>query len=126
MNIYITGEVDSDIYESFRIIRNKIQLLITEIIKQKDYFSDYTEISFYFIISDGVKSEKEKIKLKKKKKEIEVNAVFDYNEFKKGNDFKKTKMLIESIFNSIKLLEKQEITTYEDAKEIINNINQVI
>lgn len=111
MKIWISGEVDADVFEPFRLAINDIEAAINSVIARKEYgrgIKGWTYIAVVMTVQDPPFDNwfPEIKKYHKKNKRVEFRLAIDHQRFKKGRDTTKRKLLFASILRSIALLEE--------------------
>lgn len=107
MKIFIGGEIESSIYEDFRIARNHIDAIL----KSGDTIPTMEgigELSFYFYILDNFNTTT-KNKYIKRYQRIELEIKISFTTFSNSTDIKKEQMIIESMLASIHNYESKYI-----------------
>ena len=97
MKIFIGGEIESDVYEEFRIARN---FVLSELEKIQLEVEDVLEISFYIFLLKGFETVPRK-RYAKKHKRLEIEVVLSHDEFKISDDQQRINIMKQSIINSI-------------------------
>ncbi|MDX2045472.1 MAG: Imm44 family immunity protein [Chitinophagaceae bacterium] len=107
MKIWIGGEVDSDISESFRIIRNKIESAINYIISDKHYGDGLVSWDIIIVIkkNDG----KFSFKYNKRKKETDIRLPIKYDLFNNSTEKKRKEIVLISLLDCLEILKRSKM-----------------
>lgn len=100
MRVFIGGEIESSVYEDFRVARNHIDAIL----KSNDAISTITgieELSFYFYI---LKNFNTAIKSKyiKRYQRVELEISIPFTTFSNSTDIEKKQMIINSMIVAIR------------------------
>jgi len=106
MKIFISGEIEKDMYEQFRIARN---LVLSELEKIQLEVEDVLEISFYIFLLKGFETIPRK-RYAKKQKRLEIEVVLLHDEFKISDEQQRINIMKQSIINSISDYNNKNIT----------------
>lgn len=121
MKLFIGGEVENEIYEKFRIVRNDIS---DKAIYIKEYsFIDIEELSFYVYILKDVNIDLRN-KYIKKSKRIEIEIQLNYIKFEENDNIKNYQYLKNSILDRINKYYHKEISS-ENIRQIFELIERV-
>src|SRR5580692_2003719 len=99
MKLWISGEIDSILSDSFRITRNYLEENINNILASKNYGSGVISWDIIMIISKD--KGKEIYKYNKTKKETDVRIVIDIDKFKSCDDLMKKMLLLDFLITSL-------------------------
>jgi hypothetical protein len=97
MKVFITGEIENNIYEQFRIAR---KIVLTELNKIRLEVEDVLEISFYIFLLNDFETAPRRRYLKRYKR-IEIEVVLSYEEFRTANEQKSAIIMKQSIIDSV-------------------------
>jgi hypothetical protein len=120
MKILIGSEVESDIYDFFRMARNNV---LDEFENMKLEINEVEEISFCIYLLKNFKTTP-KNRYNKKFKRIELEVVLEYELFVKSNEMQKVEIIMEKIKETINNYSNKSIGTssLDKIKEKINKI----
>ena len=127
MKVWIGGELEKEIHENYRIIRNQIEKSLNAYIKEIGYNNEQIKkLRVVFILrndSFSVMKEKEgKVGKDRGEPIYGVNLRLDYNEFKNGDENIRKKMIYEGLLKAFSLVEEQrKIKNLDTIKEYIKN-----
>ena len=125
MNIWIGGDVDSDIYENFRVARNFFEKELTRIFKQQQWDDQVLEIRLLFVVREGGSSFPSNPKFIKREKVIEFDSYLDYNEIRNSSLYKIIEMIKTKLSADISIMSnnpKLPDYNYYAISEIINSL----
>ena len=124
MKVWIGGELERNIHEDFRIIRNGIEKQTNAYLEEVDYKHPKMEkVRIVFVLRDDDFSVMEGGQgvVKKSRGELAygVNIKLDYNRFINANEKIRKKMIYEGIFTTLQLLKEKKIKDLEIVEEYI-------
>ena len=97
MKVLVGGEIESELYEQFRLARNEVLEALDDI---RLSFIDVNEISLYIFLLKNFDTSPENRYLKKYKR-IEIEVVIPFELFKNLDETEKVNQLKKSIVRSI-------------------------
>lgn len=111
MKLWISGEVDSDIGDQFRIAMNTVENEVNSIIEKKDYGTGLESWDIIFIISQ--EAGEESFKYKKSSKETDIRAVINHSAFKNANQIGQKKLMLDTLMRSLLVLKEKKISDFK-------------
>jgi hypothetical protein len=111
MKLWLSGQVDSDIGDSFRHTLNIVEPSVNDTITSNDYGSGLEAWDVIFVISE--EGGREMCRYSKKKKESDIRVVLDYELFKNASSISRQRIFLNGLLRSIQLLTEKKI---EDLK----------
>ena len=126
MKLWISGEIDSILSDSFRITRNYLEQNINNILTSKDYGSGVLNWDVIMIISKD--KGKERYKYNKINKETDICIVIDINKFKSFDALMKKILLLDSLISSLENLYTLNIPdfNYIELKKDLSSLKEII
>ena len=131
MKIWLSSEMESDVADDCRVLRNEIEKKINENFQKKSIFSlGVDKLALIFIIlgpNSGLDYSEIK-KYRKKKKEVEFRLKVDHSTFLNSNLEAKRKMLLQTLLRAVRLIpdlnvENFDVEIFEDAvKDVANKM----
>lgn len=99
MKLWISGEIDSIISESFRITRNYLEQNVNNILASKDYGTGISSWDIIMIISKDIG--KEKYKYNKKSRETDIRIIIDIDKFNSCDFVTRVILLLDALIDSL-------------------------
>lgn len=117
MKLWIGGEVQVDVGDDFRLIRNHVQDLTNRLFEKKDYGNGVSELALIPMIlgEHGPHWYKEVKRFHKKDRSAEFRLIIDYDEFKAADREAKTRLFCDMVLRSLSLLEEMDIADFDVA-----------
>ncbi|MEY4916766.1 MAG: hypothetical protein RL616_679 [Verrucomicrobiota bacterium] len=103
MKLWIGGELDADVADSFRIASNRVEDAINHVILQKSYDLPVTGWDCIAIIRADAEFP-ERIRYSKKTREMDFRLCIDHAKFKAANSNEQELMLFVMLRRSLELL----------------------
>lgn len=119
MKLWISGEVDSDIGDAFRITMNQVENRINENIQYDKYGDALKSWDVIMVISkDGGK---ESFRYGKKTRDFSVRMIIPHDEFKAGSSDRKTELFVMNLIRSLEQLSSKGFDNFrvDDLKKDI-------
>ena len=107
MKLWLSGEVEAEIGDSFRSVMNEVETLINEGILINYYGDGLIEWDVIFIITK--EGGKELFKYSKRKKGTDIRINVDYNGFKDSDFLGKRNKLLDGLIKSLDVLKEMNI-----------------
>lgn len=122
MKIWIGGEVDSDIFEPFRIIRNEIEIQVNNIIEKKYYGDGLNSWDLILIIKKehGVSS----YKYNKRTKETDIRLPINYQLFAKAVEKEKKEIVLNCLIECLGILRINQSIKI-DFDDLVNDLKRL-
>lgn len=126
MKLWISGEIDSIVSDSFRITRNYLELSVNNILASKDYGSGILSWDIIMIVSKD--KGKETYKYSKKNREVDVHLVIDIDRFKASDSLTKKILLVDALIYSLEKISNLNIPNfnYEELKKDLLSLKEII
>ena len=106
MKLWIGGEIEADVEESFRHARRDVQAAINDIISEKVYQVDLGGWDCIAIIRNDDCFD-EICKYSKKTKEMDLRLKLDYKNFKSSSELERKQMLFAMLIRSLSILKEK-------------------
>jgi hypothetical protein len=117
VKLWIGGEIQADIGDSFRDARNIVEKKINEFLEQITYQIDFSDWDCIAIVRDDNEF-KEICKYSLKKQEMDFRLKIDYEQFKNGTADERKLLIFQMLLRSLELLKEKgagkSITTFID------------
>lgn len=123
MKLWIGGEIQADIADSFRMARKTVEGLINNSLDQKKYALNLKAWDCIAVIKDDSDFD-EIVKYSPKKKEMDFRLKINYQEFKEGSNKIREKLIFNMLQRSLKLLKEKGFTD-EEIDPLIIDVEQV-
>lgn len=114
MKLWISGEIDSTVSDSFRVIRNYIEQNINNLLASNSYGEGILSWDVIVVISKD--RGKEVFKYNKKNKETDIHVILDIDRFRMSNSLEKKMLLLDSLIHCIEKLSTLDIHDFDDLK----------
>lgn len=114
MKLWISGEIDSIVSDSFRVIRNYIEQNINNLLASNSYGDGILSWDVIIVISKD--KGKEVFKYNKKNKETDIHVVLDIDRFKMSNSLEKKMLLLDSLIYCVDKLSTLGIHDFNNLK----------
>lgn len=127
MKFFISAELYKDVGDLYSTTRKKINSLLNEELKNKNYGEALNEIGIIPIImpKEHLLDRKERKLFQRKIKDADYRLYIDYDKFLNGSDKDRELLLIDNIFKAIKDLERKAKGDF-DGKSLIKDILQTL
>lgn len=102
MKVWLGGNVDYTIADSYRVIRNKIEKKINSLIEHKDYGVDIISLDITFVIRDDINQDVFKFSKKTKESDIEINILLE--KFISFSEKEKVEILLNHVVKSLEII----------------------
>lgn len=118
MKFFMSSEVDVDISEDFRIVRNEVEQKI-KLLESKNYGDNIVELSIIPIVVNLTPELeeagffKERVKYSKKNKETDIRLRINHTAFKEADKETQKLMVISNVIQSIKALHLKVKTGFD-------------
>jgi Immunity protein 44 len=126
MRIFISGEIDGQISNEVREIRNEIDRKLN-CLENNDYGSEFVDIGIIPIIIDPKRGLfeagffKERKLIKRKAKEADIRLKTDFNKFQAGDNKIRRLLLIDNVIRSIRVIGEKSKSDF-NAEKLISDI----
>ncbi len=126
MRIFISGEIDGQISNDYRITRNEIDRKLN-CLENNDYGFEFVDIGIIPIIIDPKRGLfeagffRERKLIKRKAKEADIRLKTDFIKFQAGDDNIKRLLLIDNIVRSIRVIGEKSKSDF-NAEKLISDI----
>jgi hypothetical protein len=126
MKLWISGEMDSILSDSFRVTRNYVEQNVNNILISKSYGEGISSWDIIMIVSKD--KGKEVYKYNKKNKETDIRIIVDIDKFKSSNSLGKKMLLLDALIYSLNKLMTLNIPDFDylDLKRDLLNLKEVI
>lgn len=123
MKLWISSEIEADIFEPFRVSSLKVEDSINDVISNKAYGLRLNGWDCIAIIRNDDNFE-EIIKYSHKKKDMDFRLKINYQDFLNGNELDKEKFVFSMLLRSLKLLEEKGLfgSGMDDLKKDVLNV----
>lgn len=117
MKLWTSSETSSDFYESFRIIRNKLEADVNMLLTTSNYGNGIDAWDVIFIIQESAIMDT--VKFNRKERTLDAKIYINDIIFKKSNDSEKRSLLLDALILSvIQGVKKYKIEDFMDEKLI--------
>ena len=114
MRIWTSGEVMSDVYDSFFVIRKDVEQALNTTVSPQDYGTGVIKWALIYIIMDENDPNYPEIRRYKKRKcEVEFRLKVDHQAFKEGDALAQRKLLAAAVLRSIDLAGELKIADFD-------------
>ncbi|NDV68299.1 Imm44 family immunity protein [Dysgonomonas sp. 25] len=120
MKFDIGGNIDSEIYEAFRINRNIVLKELLQLLEEKHIAINLKELSVHIFIRDDTPVEPIHVNYINRQKRAETECIIDFDEFQKANDHEKQELIEKTVTDSIVVLHNNKKITAEDFAQLTN------
>ena len=108
MKVWIGGELEKDIHENYRIIRNKIEKSLNAYLEEIGYKNkDLDSLDVITILRDDEYFNEIK-KYRPKKRDTDIRLKIDYDSFKNGDENKRKKLIYEMLLRAMNFLKEEK------------------
>ncbi|RQO64365.1 hypothetical protein DBR43_33065 [Pedobacter sp. KBW06] len=114
MKLWISGEIDSIVSDSFRVVRNYIEKNINNILASNNYGDGVLSWDVIVVISKD--KGKEVFKYNKKNKETDIHVILDIDRFKTSDSLGRKMLLLDSLIYSVERLSTLGIYDFNNIK----------
>jgi hypothetical protein len=114
MKLCISGEIDSIVSDSFRVVRNDIEQSVNNILASNSYGDGILNWDVIVVISQD--KGKEVFKYNKRNKETDVHVILDLDRFKTSNSLEKKMLLLDSLIYCTEKLSALGIHNFDSVK----------
>lgn len=123
MKLWVGGEVQSDVADSYRKARIAVERTVNSFLDQKKYAINLNEWDCIAIIKDDKEFE-EIVKYSPKKKEMDFRLKIDYHEFKEASNQNREKLIFIMLQKSLELLKKKGVSG-EEMDRLVTDVVQI-
>ena len=113
MKLWMTSEVQIDVADKLRALRNEIEEVVNERIKDKSYGEGLVEWAHFFVIMLNGTFYDDVVKHWVKRKEYETRLHIDHSEFLKASEKKAMRMLCESLVESLEKMNPKKFPKFD-------------
>lgn len=110
MKLWISGEMDSNIGDYFRIARNHVENEINTILTSKDYGDGISSWDMIMVVSKDKANEY--FNFDRKSKETDIRIVINYEKFENSNLLHKKQIIFDAIIFSVEKMTAFNITDF--------------
>jgi hypothetical protein len=104
MKLWIGGEIEADVADTFRVTRNAVERAVNRVIESKDYSLQLKKWSCIAIVrADTLMPER--LRYSPKRQEMDFRLALDHGRFLSGTDSERRAMLFAMLRRSLSLLE---------------------
>jgi immunity protein 44 of polymorphic toxin system len=107
MKLWISGEIEADIGDSFRYVLNEVETLVNDTLLIKNYGNGINEWDVIMIITQ--EGGKDSFRYNKKTKDTDVRINIDYNSFKNSDPIRREALFLDHLIRSIDKLKEFNI-----------------
>lgn len=130
MELWMSGEIQNDVYEEYRLARQSIEHEINNCIGNKVYGKGLKEWAYIAIIrAQDSEDYNEMAEYSKKKKETEFRLKIDHDSFLNGSPKERLRLLSNSLLRSLKMMPDIgviNVDLIELTKDVSNCVSKVI
>ena len=117
MNIWMSGEIDSDVANAHREARKFIQSEVNKLMQDVSLSTSVVTWVYIAIIrSEASSNYAEVVKFNSKDDSLEFRLIVDHGQFKRSDDQGKSLLIIESLKRSIKLMGDLSVSDNDRSK----------
>ena len=119
MKLWMSGEIDHDVAEPYRLIRMRLEDEINKLLSQCEFNNDVDKWAYLAIITNlAGDSYPEIARYSPKKKIAEFRLKINHDNFKNSDDKKRYKLVVESLIRSIYMFKEINVPAFDAAKLI--------